>query len=157
MAKELMQRTLSGLPPMIGDLEWTNNLAEIQKRLTTYISAETFEHLTVALLQLENPDQHWMQCGGSGDGGVDGLGHSPGGGVSLLQCKWQYRGNNFEFGQTLQGDENSNRFFAALNHSPDLNTSNGIEFLSASRIAELVQKHAERLPWTLSLRIGPKP
>ncbi len=70
---------------------WTRNIFEIEQRLLSDIGPSTFEHLCVALLQLEHPDEIWAHVGGSGDGGVDGVGADQFGNVtSLLQCKWRY-------------------------------------------------------------------
>ena len=54
--------------------EWTVEIPEIEKRLVWNIGPNEFEHLVVALLQLEQPDRVWRHVGGSGDGGVDGMG-----------------------------------------------------------------------------------
>ena len=135
--------------------KWSSDHETVKQRLRDRVSAESFEHLVVALLQLENPDNQWMQCGGSGDGGVDGIGTSSEGSVSILQCKWEYWRKKFDFGQTIHGKKDARRYFAYLNgiEKRDLNVGEGLEVLGPDEITSLVIKHSTRLPIAMSLRI----
>lgn len=133
----------------------TADQQEIEKRLVTDIGPSSFEHLVVALLQLERPDEIWSHVGGSGDGGVDGLGtNHKGHVVGLLQCKWLYDGVELPFEhRDTESDPNIRLFVATLVH-PKLSEARGIILLDRSKIAGLLLKHADRLPWAKSMRIG---
>jgi len=153
-ARRLMEQTskkqIKNLIP-----DWSNEPDVVKQRLQDRVGAETFEHLVVALLQLENSTEQWMQCGGSGDGGVDGIGTTEGGDVSLLQCKWEFWGKTFKFGESLHGAKNSRRYFAYLNgvELRNLNAGDGIEVWGPDKITSLVIKHALGLPMAKALRI----
>ena len=54
-----------GAPRALG----LQDLVEVERRLADFVGPSTFEHLCVALLQLEHPDEIWEHVGGSGDGG----------------------------------------------------------------------------------------
>lgn len=136
-------------PPKTLDLE------EIAKRLVTYVGPNTFEHLVVALLQLEQPDEIWNHVGGSGDGGVDGIGTNHDGKVvGLLQCKWRYDGSILDFENSDETPPNIKRYIASLLHPVDVAGVRTTIFLDRSCIARLVLKHAENLPWAKSMQIG---
>lgn len=127
---------------------WTTDENEIEMRLVTAIGPSTFEHLCVALLQLENPNERWEHVGGSGDGGVDGIGTDEQGVCGILQCKWQCSS------APEKGEEAKIRhWLSSLLHSENINPM-GWDFLSRKKIAQLVVKHAEKLPIAISLRIG---
>lgn len=131
--------------------KWTQNLRMVEQRLISQISPNAFEHLCVALLQLENPSQTWVHVGGSGDGGVDGIGvASDGRLIGRLQCKWAYTGGYEPTG----GDRVPKQVLASLIHKPDVIPPDGYEFWSRRHIAELVVKHADHLPTAMSMRIG---
>jgi hypothetical protein len=128
---------------------------EIEKRLVTDIGPGTFEHLVVALLQLERPNEIWMHVGGSGDGGVDGVGADRKGRVvGLLQCKWRYDGNELPFEGEVERGRDITRFVAALVHPAGLMAARGSILLDRPKIAELLLKHADRLPWAKSIQVG---
>ncbi len=126
---------------------WTTNISEIEQRLVSDIGPNEFEHLVVALLQLEQPDRIWRHVGGSGDGGVDGMGLEAGNLCAILQCKWN--GGSPEIPQHWRGKY----YFASLLEQPQPGTGPAIIW-NRRKIAELVKKHAQRLPWALSMRIG---
>jgi hypothetical protein len=137
--------------------ESTLDLAEIERRLVTDVGPAAFEHLCVALLQLEHPKETWAHIGGSGDGGVDGIGAGEDGKVTgVLQCKWSYWGEEVEFatpwGRTKRNS--SRRILASLLHPVDVEAPAGVHFWSRQDIARLVLKHASRLPAAVSLRIA---
>lgn len=131
--------------------KWTQNLRRVEERLISQTSPNTFEHLCVALLQLENPSQTWIHVGGSGDGGVDGIGVANDGRlIGRLQCKWAYAGGYEPTG----GDPVPKQVLASLIHKPDVIPPVGYEFWSRRHIAELVVKHAAHLPIAMSMRVG---
>ncbi len=130
---------------------WTQAIREAETRLISQISPNAFEHLCVALLQLENPTETWIHVGGSGDGGVDGIGLDKD--VQLtgrLQCKWAYSGTY----EPPIGKSVPKQILASLIHRQDVQPPKDYEFWSRRRIAELVIKHADRLPVAISLHIG---
>ena len=136
--------------------EWTNEPHEVKQRLYDRVNAQSFEHLVVSLVQLENEhDEQWIQCGGSGDGGIDGIGTKVCGQISLLQCKWEFWGKSFSFRKTVHGENVKRRYFAYLN-GPDKNAiefSKDIYIWDADEITKLVLKHSSRLPMAVSLRV----
>jgi Restriction endonuclease len=138
---------------------WTLDHIAIEKRLLNDLTPSTFEHLIVSLLQLEHPSEMWTQVGGSGDGGVDGVGASQDGHVTgLLQCKWQYWGENpfpADPGWRV-GSQPFQKYLASLRYPNGAVPPNCI-FLNRPRIAELVAKHHSKLPQALSMRIGSGP
>lgn len=132
----------------------TDDLHEIQRRLLTFVGPAVLEHLCVALLQLERPDEMWWHIGGSGDGGADGLGYThdwiPKG---LLQCKWFFTGSRLSdvFGAPRN---NMKRILASLIHGEVEQNVQGADFWGREHIATLVRKHANDLPIARSLRIS---
>ncbi len=128
---------------------------EIEERLVSDIGPQTFEHLIVALLQLERPAEIWTHVGGSGDGGVDGVGADRNGRVAgLLQCKWRYDGSELPFEGDTQVGDGIARFVATLIHPAGLAAARGITLLDRPKIAELMVKHADRLPWAKPMQVG---
>jgi hypothetical protein len=136
-------------PPKTSDHE------EIERRLVTDIGPGSFEHLVVALLQLEQPEEIWSHVGGSGDGGVDGLGtNRKGGVVSILHCKWRYDGEELPFESDSEADPSIKRFIATLIHPTNLSQARNTILLDRSTIARLLLKHADSLPWAKSMQIS---
>lgn len=136
--------------------EWTLNVGEIKKRALEDLTPAAFEHLAVSLLQLEFPEESWLQVGGSGDGGVDGIGYGRDGQVSsVLQCKWQYWGEDAFLEETVwQGSApERKRFLAVLRYTGDIRPK-ACEFIDADGIALLIAKHYSKLPQALSMRVG---
>lgn len=133
---------------------WTDDAKEVERRLVDGIGPNTFEHLCVSLLQLEHPDQVWAHVGGSGDGGVDGIGAGADGKVvGLLQCKWAYYGEDVApADKALHGTVR--QVLAALVHPGDMLPIEGVDLWQRDHVASLVIKHSARLPIALSLRIG---
>lgn len=132
---------------------WTDDLHEIERRLVDGVGPNAFEHLCVALLQLEYPSDIWIHIGGTGDGGVDGIGADESGNVvGLLQCKLALTDHVFS---TESLSQNTRCILSALIHSQDPRIQDGVEFWSRSHIASLVLKHASNLPIAISLRIKP--
>ena len=135
--------------------DWTIEPAEIATRLRTDLVPASFEHLVVSLIQLEHPDEVWTQVGGSGDGGVDGIGaDSTGGVIGLLQCKWAFHGGTIGWPELWASADSGRRYVASLIHKPTARLSGPGSFLGQEEIVQLVLKHAARLPLALSLRIG---
>jgi hypothetical protein len=135
---------------------WTRDAREVENRLLDGIGPTAFEHLCVDLLQLECRQDTWIHVGGSGDGGVDGMGFGPDGRVNgMLQCKWAYRDEDITIADPeIRGSVRE--ILAALIHPAAPKHTAGIEFWSREHVASLVLKHAESLPVAMSLRIGPK-
>lgn len=130
--------------------EWTLDEQEVTARLLTDLNPTSFEHLVVGLLQLENPSQVWVQTGGPGDGGVDGIGYDPVTGrmTGLLQCKFGF----WQTPDSIVSDSGSVPIYlAALEHEDDLD---GLLVFNRHRVAQLLIKHRDRLPQALSLRVG---
>ena len=150
-AHATLKRFIDGTPaPPLTD---TDDVAEIQRRLLTFVSPATLEHLCVELLQLEHPDETWWHVGGAGDGGADGLGYThdwiPSGRV---QCKWYFKGSRVS--EVFRPCENMRQVFASLIHGPVEQDVQGAEFWALEHVAMLVKKHAKDLPITRSLRIA---
>ena len=130
---------------------WTMNISEIEQRLVSDIGPNEFEHLVVALLQLEQPHRTWRHVGGSGDGGVDGMGLGSNGDLcAILQCKWN--GGSSKKPEHCQGEY----YFASLLVEQPHSDDNSVHIWNRRKIAELIKKHEQRLPWALSMRIGNK-
>ena len=128
--------------------KWTTCQKDVLSRLKRDIGPHDFEHLVVALLQLEHEEQTWRHVGGVGDGGVDGMGVDRLGRVELLQCKW-----NGWHGDLLE--PNGATFVAASLHGRSYDHAvAGVRVWDGERIAELTIKHSARLPWARSMRIG---
>jgi hypothetical protein len=135
---------------------WTTNEDEVKRRLVTDLTPSSFEHLAVSLLQLEYPDEVWTQVGGSGDGGIDGIGADNSGKVTgLLQCKWQYWGGEVFSGDSPWGvAHDARKYLAALMYPPDVASPQNCEFLNRDELVRLVIKHHEKLPLARSMRVG---
>ena len=138
---ELIDDPLQRIP------ERTGEISEIENRLISDIGPYEFEHLVVALLQLEQPGRVWRHIGGSGDGGVDGMGlNNDGESCALLQCKWN--GGSPEVPEHWQKEY----YFASLLKEPR-SEKGPVHVWGRRKIAELVKKHAGRLPWALAMRV----
>ena len=143
--------------PERAERPWTVDPAEVEHRLVESIGPATFEHLCVSLLQLEHPDEVWVHVGGSGDGGVDGIGADTGGKVvGVLQCKWAYYGEAVAVAdKSLHGT--ARQILAALLHPSGAQSYGDTNFLGRKGVASLVIKHAAQLPIAVSLRVGVQP
>jgi hypothetical protein len=139
------------LNPQNVELAWTIDMAIVKKRLVEYLTPSALEHLIVALMQLRHPEAQWMHVGGSGDGGVDGIGQALGE-ISLIQCKWRYDGGEIPI-QEVHANIHR-RVLASLHHSENVQVPPGIEFLGLSEIAQMVVKYCEQLPAARSMRVG---
>lgn len=136
---------------------WTLNRAEVESRLVDDLTPSNLEHLVVSLLQLENPDEAWLQVGGPGDGGIDGIGVARDGSVAgVLQCKWQYWGGDCFPDEPVwgSGGKPARKYLAALLHPENVEPPSDAEFLDRRRIVELVVRHHARLPQAFGMRIG---
>ena len=126
----------------------TSDLSEIEQRLVFDIGPSEFEHLVVALLQLEQQDRTWRHVGGSGDGGVDGMGlDANGDACAILQCKW----NGGSASRPVGWDKDY--YVASLLTDSCAGDDESDYTWSRSEIARLVLKHAQRLPWALSMGV----
>ena len=138
--------------------EWTNDLNEIERRLREDLSPSAFEHLMVSIFQLENPNEIWWHTGGSGDGGLDGVGANLSGELtSLLQCKLRLDGKTPIFDvdfDDLEFIKNKRRIVASIFHDTDFSFEKGeIEFFGVSKISKLCLQHSANLPQAISMRI----
>jgi hypothetical protein len=150
-AYPVLKRAIDGIsdPP----LEETDDLIEIERRLLTFVSPAALEHLAVALLQVERPDEMWWHIGGSGDGGSDGLGYDRHWLQSgQVQCKWLFKGSRLsEIFEESRGT--TKRILVSLIHGPvDEDVPNAM-FWGSREIAVLVKKHSQELSIARSLRI----
>ncbi len=130
----------------------TTEISEVKNRLIENLTANSFEHLIVALLQLEHPNEIWHQTGGPGDGGIDGLGSDDQGNViGIMQAKFYA-----DHAPTLplQKDKTVRRYAAVLlPESPNCDEK-GIQLLDLNWTANMVVKHCEKLPLAMTMRIG---
>jgi hypothetical protein len=136
------------------DWKLTRDHAEVMRRLVHIVGPTSFEHLCVALLQLEEPDAQWMHVGGSGDGGVDGMGYRAGEkAVELLQCKWAYNGEPVEIAGQARGRA-IRQILASLLCRKDITPPEAVDFWGPEQIVRLILKHANQLPIATTLRVG---
>lgn len=136
---------------------WTIDPPEVERRLVESVGPTRFEHLCVDLLQLEYPEEIWEHVGGSGDGGLDGVGMPSDNPeqIGLLQCKWAYWGEDIQIKNRTDLIV-TRKILASLLHNEEIHIEQGIEFWSRQKIANLIIKHAQSLPLAISLRIGKK-
>ena len=136
---------------------WTLDVGIVERRMLEDLTPTSFEHLMVSLLQLEHEGEAWTHAGGSGDGGVDGVGADSQGRVAgLLQCKWQYWGEPvLSDGGVWGGRDTPFRHYLACLRYPAGCAPQGIIFLNRPAIAGLVVKHHARLPQAFGMRVGP--
>jgi len=127
-----------------------SSVEQVEQGLRDLCSADMFEHLCVALLQLEHPDEVWLHVGGSGDGGMDGIGfsRSDGEAVAGLQCKLRWPGD--EWVPPASKDGITRMTFASLIHGPRPLMKSGT-FLGSREVAEMVLSHRARLPFAVTL------
>ncbi len=133
----------------------TIDLNELARRLTDRVSPTSFEHLCVDLLRLERPGEYWYHCGGSGDGGADGIGYAADGtATSILQCKLRNPGGSIDDPRTREslGREQMSLVVASLDMLED--TPAGAIVWGPLEIAALLLKHAHRIPIALTLGAG---
>lgn len=135
---------------------WTRNETEVKKRLIADVTPNAFEHLIVSLLQLEHPHEIWTHVGGSGDGGLDGIGADAHGNVvGLLQCKWHYWGEELELNSLwTSGAGQVRAILASASHEEAVQVPKDFDFLDKDTTAQLLLKHADALPQAKAMRIG---
>ena len=103
---------------------------------------EPFEHLVIALLQCEHKKLRWLHVGGSGDGGVDGIGFDDNGKTKfLVQCKWQWDGQDVG----LKSKKDCKVIVAYLQGDKCKNTDTHI-YMNGHEIATLIEEHRRILP-----------
>lgn len=133
--------------------DWTLDIGEVKLRLLDQLTASSFEHLVVSLLQLDHPHERWTHTGGAGDGGVDGLGTSDAGEtVGLLQCKfWSDTAPDFD----LDGnDAKPPRIYSAVLLPEQPAPPSHATLLDLAWISERVVRHWRDLPQARAMRIG---
>lgn len=142
--------------PWRTERSWTSDPAEVERRLADFVGPSAFEHLCVALLQLEHPDEIWEHVGGSGDGGLDGvaaLAADPSSMVGVLQCKWAYWGGPIAIAEPKY-DTRPRQILATLLHPDVIDLVDGVELWTRQMVAKLVLKHAATLPIARTMRVG---
>ncbi len=122
---------------------------QLERALLDVLTPSAFEHLIVSLLQLEAPaGTRWHHMGGSGDGGVDGIGTDSAGQLhGLVQCKWYYSDSPSRLLRSM--DSSAAQRVVAILHgsqSVDRELDQDELFWNRRAIAELVLKHQDRLP-----------
>ena len=134
--------------------DWTLELDEIKRRLVDTLTPYAFENMVVSLLQLEHPDEIWHQTGGSGDGGIDGIGYSEEGDVvGLMQAKL-YAKSAPELPNPARFDPRIKCYTAVLVLQGPRRTTHGTEFLDLEWVSKKVCRHRHDLPQALALRVG---
>jgi hypothetical protein len=144
-------------------IPWTTQIAEVEIRLLNLVSPQAFEHLVCDLLQLENPEMRWWHIGGSGDGGVDGIGTDLNGNVvAAVQCKWKYGDDLVELGretrqplEKLWGARELAVYVATL-FAPKAQgkVPTGVTIWTRTEIAQLLIKHRAECVMARSLGVG---
>ena len=133
-------------------LNWTTQINVVKKRLIENLTANSFEHLIVSLLQLEHPDEIWHQTGGPGDGGIDGLGSDNyGNAVGIMQAKFY---SDYAPLLPLKNDINLRRYAAVLLPEHPICNEKDTMLLDLSWTAKMVVKHCKKLPLATTMRIG---
>jgi hypothetical protein len=130
-------------PPLTGDP---------QLDLVNWLAPASFEHLVISLLQLESADMHWHHVGGSGDGGVDGIGVDAHGALrGVVQCKWHW---SEDPGQLFRQMPDAPVRVAAIllgAQESSLPLGHADRVWNRRTITGLVRKHAHRLPLARAL------
>lgn len=127
----------------------------IYERLLTHCGPEEFEHLIIALMQLDRPSGHWFHVGGSGDGGIDGMETDDQGKTkTLIQCKWKWNGEDF----IACNKPDINKILACLMpREPNVRSDDSDRKIGGKEIAKLVGDHAASLPFAKSIGIQSEP
>lgn len=141
--------------PIGRNVKTTSDLLEIKNRLVDSLTAHSFEHLIVSLLQLENQKtEFWHHTGGPGDGGIDGYGcDSDGNMTGLMQAKY-YTNKLPELNYLVKNEIHINRYAAVLISSKTLKPSDTTKLLDLNWVAETLWKHRNHIPLAKTLKIG---
>lgn len=145
------------------DLTPTNDMSVVAERLVHWLTPASFEHLMVTLLQLEETGARWIHVGGSGDGGVDGLGFRDGSVSGALQCKWRYQDDAVALGRSVASElegvwgKQLHRINVAILYPKVEDRIEGnVAIIGRSTIARLLVKHAKSIPHAAALGIVPR-
>ncbi len=106
------------------------------------------------LLRLERPNEYWYHCGGSGDGGADGIGYAADGmAVSILQCKLRNPGGAIDDPRVREslGRERMGLVIASLDVLDEAPADATV--WGPRDVAALLLKHARRIPIALTLGV----
>jgi len=131
---------------------------DIEKRLLERIGPTDFEFLVRDLMICERPDLLWETGGKLADGGVDVAGFdkktmAP---KVLIQCKWQWNGQNIHLATPDSGI--TKEIFVLVNFDDnskiDRLSERGVEYRGKDDIIALVRKHAKLVPLLRSIGIG---
>ena len=158
-ARNVLQQLYEG--EYTPDFSPTRSIGAIEGRLLDWTTPSSFEHLVCSLLQCEYPDEHWIQTGGSGDGGADGLSIDQNGRILVaLQCKWKIGGDPRAVGESLATQLRQNWggtpriYVASLFHRPiKQNVQSKVTFLDRTSIARLLHRHRNQCPFAATLGI----
>jgi hypothetical protein len=136
----------------IKPLNWTTEIREVKSRLIENLTANSFEHLIVSLLQLEHPDEIWHQTGGPGDGGIDGLGSDDdGNALGIMQAKFF---SEYAPILPLKDDKSLRRYAAVLLPEHPICNEKDTIVLDLNWIAQKVVTHCKNLPLATTMRVG---
>lgn len=151
-AHVVLDRILAGLYTL--DMSWSLSPEVVKRRLVDMVNNPcAFENLVVALLQLDNPCESWQHTGGSGDGGIDGLGSNEAGEVvSVMQAKY-YADTAPQLGY-VDADRPLRRYAAVFLPENPREPADETCLLNLDWIVQAVCRHWKRLPYALTLRIG---
>lgn len=135
----------------------TRDPSVVAQRLKDAVTPNLLEGLVVSLLQLEEPKRAWIGVGGSGDGGVDGIGSDESGDVvGLLQCKWAWDGKEvFPSKNLWRSHGKAIELYLAFFYPPTrFLEPEATKTMDLQHIAKLVLKHSARLPFARTIRVG---
>ena len=137
---------------LVKPLNWTTEIDEVKNRLIENLTANSFEHLVVSLLQLEHPDEIWHQTGGPGDGGIDGLGSDiHGNALGIMQAKFY---SEYAPILPLKDEKSLRRYAAVLLPEHPKCCEKDTMLLDLNWTAEMVVKHSKKLPMATTMRVG---
>lgn len=151
-AFSVMEKLLANPAIRPGDLSRTDDPPKVLARMLYSLTPTSFEHLSVDLLQLEFPAEHWLHVGGSGDGGVDGIGFGQSGEVlGSVQCKWALPGK--PIAKPPLAGPGIRHYITSLSaqrwqHAPVYAT-----MLYGTDIARMLIKHSEEVPVARTLGV----
>lgn len=150
------------------NIKTVRSTQEVIDRMQDMLTPSNFEHLVCELLQLENPTELWFPIGGTGDGGLDGIGSSGKEIASILQCKLT---NNKDLnsvaddlikkaGNIKKGQRKHPKIYLAIlnrlpNEKKELDKGT-VKILGPSDIAHMLIKHSNRCAFSQMLKIQKK-
>lgn len=151
-AHVVLDRILAGAYTI--DMSWSLNFEVVKRRIVDTVSNPCeFENLVVALLQLDYPREIWQHTGGSGDGGIDGLGSNEAGEVvAVMQAK--YHATTAPRLGNVNPDRPLRRYAAVFLPENRKERTDETCLLDLDWITRAVCRHWQRLPFAITRRIG---